>query len=217
VSADPHTAPHWGSSALVLIDVQNDFLTESPYGIPGTTAVLPALRELCEAFRAARRPIVHIIRLYLPDGSNADISRRTLIASGAAIVNPGTAGRDIAEGLLPAGAPQIDDTQLLSGKPQALGSNEYAVFKPRWGAFYQTPLQELLTEHGVDTIVFAGCNLPNCPRASIIEASERDYRTVLASDAVSNSTAQGLQEISGIGTQLIPTAGIITALSKASQ
>ena len=31
---------------------------------------------------------------------------------------------------------------------------------------------------GVDTIVVAGCNLPNCPRATLFEASERDFRTV---------------------------------------
>ena len=52
--------------------------------------------------------------------------------------------------------------------------------KPRWGAFYETPPHALLRELGVDTVIVAGCNLPNCPRATLVEASERDYRTVLA-------------------------------------
>ena len=65
--------------------------------------------------------------------------------------------------------------------------------------------QEWLAAHGVDTLVFAGCNLPNCPRASIIEAHERDYRVVLVTDAVSQATAQGLREIAGIGTAFPPS------------
>jgi hypothetical protein len=48
-----------------------------------------------------------------------------------------------APGLPPEGAPELDDALLLAGKPQELGPLEYAIFKPRWGAFYQTPLKEL--------------------------------------------------------------------------
>lgn len=87
------------------------------------------------------------------------------------------------------------------------------IFKPRWGAFYRTPLASLLDDLAVDTVVFAGCNLPNCPRASIIEASERDYRTVLATDAVSQASEQGFREIAGIGVQLLTSDEITAALS----
>jgi nicotinamidase-related amidase len=40
------------------------------------------------------------------------------------------------------------------------------VDKPRWGAFYETPPHALLHELGVDTVIVAGCNLPNCVRAT---------------------------------------------------
>jgi nicotinamidase-related amidase len=51
-------------------------------------------------------------------------------------------------------------------------------------------------------VVFAGCNFPNCPRTSIYEASERDFRIVLVSDAMSGLYERGdrdLRACRGIG------------------
>src|SRR5690349_14367644 len=56
---------------------------------------------------------------------------------------------------------------------------------PRWGAFFGTSLTEQLVENRVDTVVVTGCNFPNCPRTSIYEASERDFRILLVEDAMS--------------------------------
>ncbi|MBX6385349.1 MAG: cysteine hydrolase [Microbispora sp.] len=209
---DPYLAPNWASSALLTIDVQRDFLSEAPYGVPGTTEVLPAMAELAAAFRRAGRPIVHVIRYYNEDGHDADLVRRSLLESGAKIVIPFTEGSALAEPLLPPGAPPLDPDLLLGGRPQRLGENEYALFKPRWGAFYRTPLDELLRDWGVDTLVVAGCNFPNCPRATLVEASERDYRLVLAADAVSRLTDTGREEITGLGVAVADTGTIAEAL-----
>jgi nicotinamidase-related amidase len=153
---------------------------------------------------------VHIVRLYR--GEDVDRVRRTLIAGGADFVRPGSPGRLLAPGIAPEA--ELDDERLLSGAPQELGPAEYALFKPRWGAFYRTGLDDLLAGHGVDTLVFAGCNLPNCPRASIIEAHERDFRVVLATDAVSRAGDEGLAEIAGLGTVLLATADITEAVAR---
>ncbi|MFI6941926.1 cysteine hydrolase family protein [Streptomyces sp. NPDC050418] len=213
---DPYTEPHFESSALITIDVQRDFLSEAPYGIPGTSEVLPQLRELAKAFREAGRPVVHVVRLYEVGGGNAEPVRRRLLESGVELAAPGSEGSWLAEGIAQEGAPEVDGEMVTSGVPQVLGPGEYAVFKPRWGAFYGTSLQELLTELKVDTLVFAGCNLPNCPRASIIQACERDYRVVLASDAVSRVSEQGLEEIAGLGVHPLGTAGIVAAVTGGS-
>jgi nicotinamidase-related amidase len=204
MAIDPHLEPHWDSAALITIDMQRDFLSDGAYGFAGTTEVLPNLGKLTEAFRSAGRPIVHIVRLYPADGLDVDRVRRTLVRAGADFVRPGSHGRLLATGLAP--TDELDDDALLRGEPQALGPAEYALYKPRWGAFYRTRLDELLAGHGVDTIVFAGCNLPNCPRASIIEAHERDYRVVLVTDAVSQASDHGLREVAGLGTVLCTTA-----------
>jgi hypothetical protein len=54
--------------------------------------VLPAVCRLVRAYRAAFRPIVHVVRLYLPDGSKAELCRRALVAGGAARALPGGVG-----------------------------------------------------------------------------------------------------------------------------
>ena len=218
MALDPHLAPHWGSAALITIDVQRDFLSDGPYAIAGTTEVVPRLVELIAAFRSAGRPIVHIVRLYPADGLDVDRVRRSLVRSGADFARPGSPGRLLAAGLVEGLGPdwasrsELDDEALLRGEPQQLGPAEYAVYKPRWGAFYRTRLDELLAARGVDTLVFAGCNLPNCPRASIIEAHERDYRVVLVTDAVSQASDQGFREIAGLGTVLCTTAEVTASI-----
>jgi len=211
MNPDPHLIPHWPTAAVITIDMQRDFLSDQRYGVPGTTEILPELVKLTTAFRSAGRPLVHIVRLY--QGDDVDRVRRTLIEDGADFVRPGTPGRLLAPGL--ADDADLDDELLLKGEPQILGPSEYALFKPRWGAFYRTRLAELLADHGVDTLVFAGCNMPNCPRAAIIQAHERDYRVVLATDAISNASDQGYREIAGLGTTLMPTEEIIAALRPA--
>lgn len=210
---DPNVLPHWRSSALITIDMQRDFLSDSPYGLAGTTEVIPAIAGIAGAYRASGWPIVHIVRFYRPGGSNAELVRRSLLASGVDIVAPGSPGSELAPGLVPPGAPGLDHEHLLAGGVQEIGPAEYVIFKPRWGAFFQTPLQGLLEGLEIDTVVFTGCNFPNCPRASLVEASERDYRVVLVPDAVSQVNAQGLEEIRRIGVQLVTAGEVVAALT----
>nr|WP_284709105.1 isochorismatase family protein [Streptomyces hygroscopicus] len=65
----------------------------------------------------------------------------------------------------PQAPPGLDPDVLPAGWPQRLGPDDWAVFKPRWGAFSRTCLEELLTELGAHTLVFAGCDVPNTPAA----------------------------------------------------
>jgi nicotinamidase-related amidase len=93
-----------------------------------------------------------------------------------------------------------------------LGPSEWALFKPRWGAFYKTGLEELLRTKDISTLVFCGCNFPNCPRTSIYEASERDFRIVLAEDAISGLYEQGRKELSAIGVSIMTADQIEASL-----
>lgn len=203
------TQPQAQTSALITIDVQNDFtLPGAPMAIPGTYERLGAMRELLLAFRAARCPIVHIVRLYLPDGSNVDLCRREEVRQGLALVNPDTPGAELVSALKPRPDIQLDAARLLAGEFQPIGPEEWILYKPRWDAFYRTPLEAHLRRLGVDTLVFCGCNFPNCPRSSIYGASNRDFRLVLATDAVSGLYERGLEELRGIGVTLMTTREI---------
>jgi len=209
------------AAALVTIDVQRDTLDGQVLEIAGTSAAVPHMARLAAAFRTAGRPIVHVVRLYRADGSNAEPSRRELVSGPTPVLRPGTPGRLLAPGLLPTdAAPELDDELLLAGGVQQLrqagrgSAAEVAVYKPRWGAFFRTPLDDHLQTLGVTTIVFAGCNFPNCPRTSIYEASERDYAVVVADDAVSGLYDRGRGELAGIGVVLATTGEIVAGLSR---
>ena len=212
MNGDPYTAPDFASSALITIDTQRDVLDGQPLEIPGTSAALPAMQRLLDGFRQAARPIVHIVRLYRLDGSNVDLCRRRLVEEGTAILAPGCDGSELAPGLLPDSAIRLDPGQLLDGEVQEVGPAEVVIYKPRWGAFYNTALEAHLRREGISTVVFCGCNFPNCPRTSIYEASERDFRVVVASDALSGLYERGERELSAIGVALMSTPEVLGSL-----
>jgi nicotinamidase-related amidase len=166
---DEHIAPRLATSALLIIDTQVDFVDGGRSPIAGTTAVIPKLVELRSAFLDAGRPVIHVVRLYA--GDDVDRVRRTAMASGANIVAPGSAGSQVVPELCVAGQRTPDHERLLAGEIEQLDENEWAVWKPRWSAFHRTRLHRHLADLGVDTIVVAGCNFPNCPRATIYDGS----------------------------------------------
>jgi len=211
---EPATAPDWATAALLTIDTQVDTLDGQPLEIAGTSDVLPAISEVCRAFRDASMPIVHVVRLYLADGSNADLCRQDLVRRGGPLLSPDTPGSLIAPGLLPPGAPPLAAPLLLSGAFQELTSDEFVMYKPRWGAFFRTGLDTFLRHRQVTTVVVAGCNFPNCPRTTIYEASERDYRVVLVEDAVSGLYARGRDELLNIGVGVVTAATVRKGLTR---
>jgi nicotinamidase-related amidase len=201
-----YTEPHPESAALITIDVQRDFsLPGAPLEIAGTMDAVPRIRRLVDAFRAAERLIVHVVRLYREDGSNVDPVRRAAVEGGVRMAAPGSDGAELVDDLKPDPRVRLDCDALLRGELQRLAENEYALYKPRWGAFYETRLEAFLRERGIDTIVFAGCNFPNCPRTSIYEASERDFRVVAVTDAISGAYDQGITELRNIGVLAVTT------------
>ena len=209
-----YTEPDWNRSALLTIDVQNDFaLPGAPSEIAGTMEVMPAIRRLAEAFRVAGRPVVHVVRLYRADGSNVDACRREAVEEGTSLaVPPGSDGAELVDDLKPSPQVRLDAEALLGGRIQEIGRSEWVMYKPRWGAFFETPLHGHLKTLGVDTLVVCGCNFPNCPRTTIYEASERDLRVVAARDAISGVYERGMRELQAIGVETLDTARCLVGL-----
>ena len=203
------TAPQYDRSALITVDVQRDFLDGQRFEIHGTSAALPAMGRLVELFRLKARPIVHMVRLYRADGSNVEPFRRRVVEQGAQLVLPGSVGSQLAAPLLPTPDTTLDAELLLSGGVQMAGAHESIIYKPRWGAFFGTRLEQHLRGLTVSTLVFAGCNFPNCPRTSIYEASERDFRIVVIEDAMSGFYDRGRTELENIGVHVLDTESFL--------
>lgn len=198
--------PDSKNSALLVIDVQRDFtLIGAAAEIPGTLQIVQHIQRLIQKYREQGAPIIHVIRLYNADGSNADLCRRKSIESGRQLVTPETDGAELMDELKPSPDIRLNSTLLLSGNLQQIGSMEWIIYKPRWGAFYKTSLEKHLHNLGVNTVVVCGCNFPNCPRTTIYEASERDFKIVMAKDATSLVYDIGLQELQNIGVSVMDT------------
>mgnify|MGYP000703378922 CR=1 FL=1 len=200
-----YTSPDLARSALVLVDVQNDFVFGTA-AVAGTAELLDTMARLADVFRAAHRPIVHVVRLYVPGSSDADPPRRAAVEAGHQIVAPHTDGAAVPAALL---THPLDYESLLNGGIQHVAPNEVVLFKPRWSAFFRTALDEHLRDAAVNTVIVAGCNLPNCPRATLFDASERDYRAALVTDATSQVTPERLADLELIGVELLTTADIV--------
>jgi transposase InsO family protein len=144
------TEPHLDSAVLLTVDVQADTLDGGALEIPGKSAAVPQIAGLCCAFRDAGLPIVHIVRLYLADGSNAEPVRKHLVSGPTPMLRPGTPGRLLAAGIVPDPLIELDDELLLSGQAQLIGDREVILYKPRWGLY---PLVKELAGDGIPVAV----------------------------------------------------------------
>jgi nicotinamidase-related amidase len=156
---------------------------------------------------AAGRPIVRVVRFYEPGDDDVDLPRRAQILAGEHMAAPGTDVSQIPAELLPRRV-RLEPELLRASHFQYVNPQEHIMFKPRWSAFYRTGLDQHLRDRDVTTVVVAGCNLPNCPRATLFDASERDYRAVLVQDATSQVTDERLQDLALIGVTVTDAATV---------
>ena len=148
--------------ALLIIDMQNGFLQpQSPLCIRGALATVPACARVISACRAAGVPVIFINRAYRADGSDVELTRRQVWARGGKPLTPGSTG------------------PLSVENPPEFGraSGDYEIIKPRYSAFFQTPLDLLLRRLGVDTVVLTGTTTPNCIRTTCYDAISLDRKS----------------------------------------
>jgi nicotinamidase-related amidase len=210
---DEYTRPDYDKIALVTIDVQNDFLPGGTFEVKGIREIIPGIVELLRLFREQEKTIVHIVRLYNEDGTNVDICRKRKIEGGVRALVGGSTGAELAKGLVPPGI-KLDTEKLLRGDVQQVAAQEFIIYKSRWGAFYKTPLERFLRDRGITTLAFAGCNYPNCPRTSIYEASERDFKIIVVRDAIAGIYEQGMDELKNVGCELLTVKELISACAQ---
>lgn len=209
-----YTTPERDRTVLLTFAVQRDCTSPgSPVGYLGGGGTLARIGELAQGFRRAGAPIVHLVRLYRPDGSNVDACRRRAVEEGLRVLMPGSCGAELVPEVNPAPETRLDCAELLSGRLQELANREWALYRPRWGAFYRTSLEDHLRSLDVSTIVVAGCNFTTAIRATIYEASARDFRVVAIPDAIAGASEDDLADLARIGVYLMNTACCVSWLS----
>ena len=167
-----------GQTAVVIIDMQRDFLEPGGFGaalgndISQLAACVDPCKRLLAAARNAGLLIIHTREGHLPDLSDAPPAKVERGAPSLRIGDPGPMGRILIRG--EPGHDIIADLYPASG--------EVVIDKPGKGAFYNTPLGELLKDKGVKNLLVAGVTTEVCVNTTIREANDRGYRCIAVSD-----------------------------------
>ena len=159
-------------TALLIIDMQRDFVTAgSPLRVEGAAATVPVIAELLRFCRQrGTTAIFHIVREYDPSGLDVERCRLEQFCRVPGAVR-GTPGAEIVPELRP-----------LPG--------EMVIVKPRFSAFFRTKLDLCLRRLGVDSLLIAGTQYPNCIRATVTDALSLDYRVTVLTDCCSARTPE---------------------------
>jgi nicotinamidase-related amidase len=171
-----------GHTALVIIDMQRDFIEPGGFGASlGNdvslleAAIVPTL-QLLQAWRARGWPVVHTRESHAPDLSDCPPAKRERGQPGLRIGDAGAMGR-----LLVRGEPGCEIVPLL--RPTA---GEIVIDKPGKGAFHATPLQAELQARGITHLVFAGVTTEVCVQTTMREANDRGYECLLVEEATAS-------------------------------
>ncbi len=165
-------------TALIIIDMQRDFLEPGGFGeaLGNDVSCLAAAVEPCRAILEAGRRcgllVIHTREGHRPDLSDVPPAKMERGAPKLRIGAPGPMGR-----ILVRGEPGHDIIDLLypvAGEP--------VVDKPGKGAFYQTELELMLRNRGIENLLVCGVTTEVCVNTTVREANDRGYRCVVLGD-----------------------------------
>jgi biuret amidohydrolase len=166
------------NAALVIIDMQRDFLEPGGFGeaLGNDVSRLRAAVGPCgEVLAAARRLdifVIHTREGHRPDLSDAPPHKVERGDPANRIGARGPMGR-----ILVRGEPGHDIVPELYPL-----ENEPVIDKPGKGAFYQTDLELMLRNRGIDTLFVAGVTTEVCVNTTVREANDRGFRCIVLSD-----------------------------------
>ena len=164
--------------ALIVIDMQRDFIEPGGFGASlgnDIDKLRPIIPNVAAAIAACRRfgvPVIHTREGHQADLSDCPPAKRLRGKPGLRIGDPGAMGR-----ILILGQPGNDIIPELAPLPR-----EIVIDKPGKGAFYATPLNNVLKERGITHLAFAGVTTEVCVQTTMREANDRGYECLLLED-----------------------------------
>ncbi|GAS95896.1 nicotinamidase-like amidase [Mycolicibacterium canariasense] len=206
-----------GRTALIVIDMQRDFLLPGGFGeslgndVHQLLKVVGPLADLIAAARAAGLLVIHTREGHQPDLSDCPPAKLNRGAPSQRIGDPGKYGRILIRGEY--GHDIVDELAPIAG--------EVVIDKPGKGAFYATDLQDVLTGAGITQLLITGVTTEVCVHTTTREANDRGYECLVVSDCVGSYFPEfqrvGLEMITaqgGIFGWVADTAAVIPALQQ---
>lgn len=167
-------------TALIIIDMQRDFLEPGGFGeslgndVSLLRRTIEPNRALLHAWRAAGLPVIHTREGHRPDLMDLPPAKKRRGHPTAAIGDAGPMGRILVRG--EPGHDIIPELRPLAGEP--------VVDKPGKGAFFATDLHAILMNLGINSLIVTGVTTEVCVNTTVREANDRGYDCLVLEDCV---------------------------------
>ncbi len=199
-----------GKTALIVIDMQRDFVEPGGFGetlgndVALLQAIVPTVAALLDLFRRKGWMVIHTREGHKPDLSDLHPAKRDRGNPSLRIGDPGPMGRILIHG--EAGHDIIAENEPIPG--------ELVIDKPGKGSFYNTPLEAPLKANGITHLVVAGVTTEVCVHTTLREANDRGYRCLVPADAC----ASYFPEFHEVGLRMIAAqAGLFGCVTGSSE
>src|ERR1700736_1425508 len=200
IEAEPApVAVDTGRTALVIIDMQRDFLEPGGFGAAlgnDVSRLKAAVGPCADVLAAARRAgvlVIHTREGHRPDLTDAPPLKVERGDPALRIGAPGPMGRILVRG--EPGHDIIPELYPVAGEP--------VIDKPGKGAFYQTDLEIMLRNRGIETLLVCGVTTEVCVNTTVREANDRGLRSIVLADCC----ASYFPEFHDVGLKMIKAQG----------
>lgn len=189
IDSEPYQWPYNGnltpsSTALMIIDMQRDFLDPEGYigsmgySVAPTRATIEPIQKLLAAARKHGFSVIHTREAHQPDLSDCPQVKhwRSRNLSPVGIGDEGPLGRLLVRG--EEGWKIIKELEPLD--------NEIVIDKPGKGAFFATSLDFTLRLRGIKNLILTGVTTDVCVHTTMRDANDRGYECLLVTDATAS-------------------------------
>jgi maleamate amidohydrolase len=150
-------------TALVIVDFTVGFNDPEQFGGGNIDASIKRTVGLLQFFRDKHIPVAFTRVVYADDGSDAGVF--AMKAPTLLTLTENAPGGQI--------VPELEPRR-----------GEYIVRKTQASAFFGTSFGAWLVQQGADTLIVTGCTTSGCVRATVVDAMQNNFRTIVAKDCV---------------------------------
>lgn len=206
-------------TALVIIDMQRDFLEPGGFGdalgndVSLLRSAIAPLQAVLAAARRAGMMIVHTREGHRPDLADLAPAKHRRGNFTTRIGDAGPMGRILVRG--EAGHDIIPELAPIAGEP--------VVDKPGKGAFYATDLEAILRSRGIDRLIVTGVTTEVCVHTTVREANDRGFDSLVLSDGTASyfpdfhaAALAMIKAQGGIFGWVAPSAALLAVLAEFS-
>jgi len=153
-------------TALLVIDLQKGFVSEGAFcEVPAARKMLPRLQRLIDVCKRQSMPVIYtrMSHQYMRSTVYPDLWPDHFKPDGTPILVPGSKEFEL-----------IDELKIEGG--------DILLDKDRYSAFFGTPLDLILKERGVKTLIVTGLASNVCCESTVRDAFFLSYRVIFVDD-----------------------------------